>query len=362
MCFPAAAGLLTGPNSITVLVVSMLVSWSGGQGLAYLGYLRQGRGDAGAAKRVLRYGLLLGTVGIALALAVADSVAPARPATLIFGLGQGVYLLGASVVMVLGADRLLLLVLAPGVLGGAAFLALGSPAGLAHASWAALAATPLLAILLGLWLTRGRVTADGPVFAGAELLRALPSAAFGFLAAALIALPIVPGAGDRPGEHTGALLAALPLSLSMGAAEWSLFWYRRRTQRHLRATGVLRRFARAARLALLTATAQYLAAAILLTAAVLTIAALTGLVRPQWSLVVPVGAYLILGASMFLALLLQTMGSWAVPLLACTATLAVELAWRGAGALAQLAASAGLMTLLAIHSAVALSRAARHAC
>ena len=34
--------------------------------------------------------------------------------------------------------------------------------------------------------------------------------------------------------NIGALLAALPLSLSMGAAEWSLLWYRRRTQRLLR--------------------------------------------------------------------------------------------------------------------------------
>ena len=45
VCFPAAAGLLTGPSVLSVLVVALLTSWASSQALAYLGYVRQGQAD-----------------------------------------------------------------------------------------------------------------------------------------------------------------------------------------------------------------------------------------------------------------------------------------------------------------------------
>lgn len=356
--FPAAAGLLSGPASITVLLVSMLVSWSASQGLAYLGYVRLGRGDDAATKRTLRYGFAVAALGVAVALAVAGLVTGARTTALVFGLGQGLYLLGATVLMVLRAERLLLLVLTPGCLAGAGFLVLGRPAGLAAAVGWVLVVTPLLGTALAFWLTRG---GGGRPFVRTELAAAVPSAVFGLLAAALIAFPVVPSWGAGPGGvNTGALLAAVPLSLSMGAAEWTLFWYRRRSRRLLRSTGRLRVFGRRVRLVLLAALTQYLVATVLLIAAATALTWTSGLAGPDRGTAGQIGAYLALGGAMFLALLLQTMGSRFVPPAACAAAFAVELACRGFGVRAQLAAMAGLLLFLCVYALAVLGKASRH--
>src|SRR5580704_6964753 len=68
VCFPAAAGLLTGPDVLSVLIV--------------------------------------GLAGLALALAGAVLALPVHLLAVIFGAGLGAYMLGASVLMVLGAERL----------------------------------------------------------------------------------------------------------------------------------------------------------------------------------------------------------------------------------------------------------------
>src|SRR5262249_17690072 len=105
------------------------------------------------ASGVLRAGLVLGLAGVDLAFTAAALLMPVPVNALIFGFGLGAYMLGATVLLVLGSERLLLIVLAPGVLGSAAFLALGRPPQLEYAVWAALAATPLLAVGLALICT-----------------------------------------------------------------------------------------------------------------------------------------------------------------------------------------------------------------
>src|SRR5262249_33775846 len=145
---------------------------------------------------------------------------------------------------------------------------------------------------------------------------AAPAVAFGLIAAGLLAFPVVAGLDGHGRPNLGALLATLPLSLSMGAAEWSLFWYRGRTQRSLRACRRMRRFAWRARGALAVAVIQYLAVAALLIAAAAVIADHLGLLRPQWTMVPTLIAYVLLGGSMFIALLLQTFRLRAVPLVA----------------------------------------------
>jgi hypothetical protein len=188
------------------------------------------------------------------------------------------YMLGATVLMVLGSERLLLIVLAPGVLGSAAFLALGRPHYLEYAAWGALAATPALALALATWRAgrepgffgqrRSSTNAQtqepaGQLITAAELRGALPSAGFGLVVAGLLVFPVAAGLAGRQGANTGALIASLPLALSMGVAEWTLVWFRRRTQRLLRATRDVRAFAHRARLTLLIALLQYLTAAAL---------------------------------------------------------------------------------------------------
>lgn len=376
VCFPAAAGLLTGPSVLGVLVIALLTSWAMSQALAYLGYVRLGQTDSVQAARLLRAGMLAGLAGVMLALAVAAAALPARIPAIIFGAGVGAYMLGATLLIVLRGERLLLFVLAPGVLGAASFLLLGRPPQLQHAAWGALAATPLLALALAVVRTtrdaglpalgRGRhartAVAAGKLLAAAELRGALPSALFGLLAAGLLVFPVAAGLpGDR-GTNTGALLVSLPLALSMGAAEWALVWFRRRTQRLLRTTWELRAFAIRARLVLLAALLQYLTAAVLLTIAVITVAAETRLVQLHWTALPQIAAYMALGGAMFLALLLQAFGSRIFPLVTCAAALAFEVAGRGLGVSVQLVTCTELLFVLAGYAALVLGSAVRHAC
>ncbi|MBO0840291.1 MAG: hypothetical protein J2O49_05690, partial [Sciscionella sp.] len=171
--FPAGVGLLADPGkqvgtsgTVVVLGVSMLSSWPASQAVASLGYTRAGRLDVGGARRLMRLGLVVALLAVLAALAVTALVVPVRGTALAFGVGQAGYMLGASVLMVLGsvdgadpgkrvgsidadpgkrvgsvdgADRgkrvggeqLLLVALAPGVLVGGGYLLLGRPSGLA---------------------------------------------------------------------------------------------------------------------------------------------------------------------------------------------------------------------------------------
>jgi hypothetical protein len=343
VCFPAAAGLLAGPSVLSLLIVALLASWATSQALAYLGYVRLGQADPVQAARVLRAGMTAGMLIVMTALAAAALVLPVQASAIIFSAGLGAYMLGASVLMVLGSERLLLAVLAPGVLGAAAFLLLGRPPQLEPAAWCARAATPLLALGLAVMRTSrdaglpGRSgpapagSAGGQLIGAADLRGALPSAGFGLLAAGLLVFPVATGTPGHGDVNTGALLASLPLALSMGAAEWTLIWFRRRTQRVLRGTWQLRAFARTARLVLVAALLQYLTATVALTAAVIVVAIGTRLVHPQWAV-------------------------------ACAITLTFEVACRGLGASGQLVACTELLLVLLGYAAVVLGSAMRHAC
>jgi hypothetical protein len=147
----------------------------------------------------------------------------------------------------------------------------------------------------------------------------------------------------------------------MGAAEWTLVWFRRRTQALLRRTRDLRAFTTRARLVLMGALLQYLLAAVLLTAAVIAVAVATHLTRPSLAVLPQVAAYLCLGGAMFLALLLQAFGSRIIPLVACAAALAFELISRGLGVYGQLVACTELLVVLAVYAAAVFGKAVRHA-
>ncbi|HTW01199.1 MAG TPA: hypothetical protein VMF87_12945 [Streptosporangiaceae bacterium] len=362
ICFPAAVTLLIGGGVEVTLIVALLAAWSLGQGLAYLGYTRLGRTlDMKQTKRVLRVGLIIGLAAIALAMAGTGRVAHAPTSALLFGAGEGVYMLGAGVLLVLGSELWLILALAPGVLGSAAFLYLGRPPDLQHLVWIGLAATPVLALLIALIGTRGSRSADGGVFLREEWIGAIPAVGFGLVAAGLLIFPVAAGPDGRGGINVGALLAALPLSLSMGAAEACLLWYRRRTQRLMRTIKDIGAFGLRARLILLVALVTYLAAAVVLMAATVEVAGKTGLATLHPGYLPQLGAYLILAAAMFLALMLQAFGSRIFPLLAGAFALAFEIVFRDFGVLAQIVACSELLIVVGGYAAIVLARTVRHA-
>jgi hypothetical protein len=371
VCFPAAAGLLTGTGVLTMLVVALLTSWAASQALAYLGYLQLGRGDPDHARRLLRAGLFAGLVLMVAAMATLSEVIHVRPSALLFGAGLGAYMLGATVLLVLGEEWLVVIVLTPGVLASTAYLLLSRPPWLELTVWGALAATPFLGVVLALFRTTwnaDRATAahhrgSGPrhrLFALADLRNALPSAGFGLVAASLLVLPVVTGVHGHGGVNTGALLASLPLALSMGAAEWRLIWYRRHIQRVLARTGRLRDFAQRANTVLLVQLLLYLLVLMALVAAVVAVAIRAKLVEVDSAAMLQIAAYVALGGAMFVSLLLQAFGSRIFPLVSCAIALGAEIFFRGRWELGQIAICVDLMLALLAYAFVVLGNVVRY--
>ena len=361
VCFPAAVALLVGPGVLPALFVALLSSWGLSQGLAAVGYLRLGTSGSGQARRALRYGLAGCLVAVALIMTAVTFAVHARPAVLAFGTGEGAYMLGACVLLVTGGERWLPAALAPGVAGAMVFLLLGEPTELEDQTWAALAATPLLACVLAITLTTGAGPRAGRLLSRGELLGVLPAVALGVTAAGLLSFPLVAGVSGHGGENVGALIASVPLALSMGAAEWSLLWYRRAARRLLWQTDDPRWFrGRAGRLLLITA-AQYVSGMIAAVSVALGVALLFAHVPLDAAVLLSIAGYLLLGAGMFLVLLLQTVRVRLVPLAIAAATLGAELLLRRHGLAVQIAAPAALLVTVGGYAYARLGEAVLHA-
>lgn len=368
VCFAAEAGLLASRDARAVIIAALLVSWTLSQGLAYLGYLQLGQGVPVQAERVLLAGLCVGIAAVLAAMAAVSLVASAKMPVLVFGAAMGCYMLAATVLLVLGAERQLLLALSPGVVGATTFLLLGQPPHLEHATWAALAVTPLLAIGLALARTirtarihhvsRRSAARRDELLSLADVRAALPSALFGLVAGGLLVFPVAV-APPGHGASVAAVLAS-PLSLSMGAAEWILAWFRRRVQRAMRSTHKLRAFAFRSRILLAAATLHYLVATLVLTAVVVAIATVSGVLQPQWTALPQIATYLALGCSLFVSLVLNALGSRIVPVLAGAAALATEIVCHILGVNGQLGVCMALLAVIAAYAVAALGNAALH--
>jgi hypothetical protein len=165
-------------------------------------------------------------------------------------------------------------------------------------------------------------------------------------------------------------VAVLALSLSMGFAEWILLVYRRRLRRALLTWGSVGSFARAARAALVTAVAGYLAAVAGLAAAVTVPVGLIGelpraLARDladQAAVPWIAGGHLCLGGALFVALLLQSCGRIRAVLIAFATALTAETVGSQIGNpwVIQCAVAGGLFCALCAYALVVLGRATPH--
>ncbi|MFI9770741.1 hypothetical protein ACIHJG_28260 [Streptomyces sp. NPDC052415] len=210
---PGLAYLLAAPlwhatAHANALIVAGLVSWAWGQALGHRAHLRRatGRREAG---RTLLVGAPLGALG-----ATACAAVPAQggPVTLVAA-AQSAYLAAAGVLLVLGAEWLLLAALSP-LVAGSAVLPWWEPGPELRAG------LPLLALLATLAVTahalRTALAAPpGPAAPPPAAHRSLPYGLFGLSAAILVLL-----AGR---QHPYAVIA---LTVSMGPAEWLLYRYR----------------------------------------------------------------------------------------------------------------------------------------
>jgi hypothetical protein len=405
LCYAIATPMLTHPGTGYLLIMSLLLSWSVSQGVAYLAYRRIGLGDPAAGARALRGGLVTGVLVLTPVIAVSGAALGVGPKSTSLAVGQCVYLLAATAALVSGAEPWLLAALLPGVGASVIQLAFGGP--VHPAVWLAWAATIAATIGVAAVHTRaqpgaggrtGRRTGTRPGHrsgragraaarlggaaarrAWSDLVAALPYALFGLLAGGLLTFGAVSALLKLSAPSRATTLCVLALSLSMGPAEWILFAYRRRVHRLLVTRTGMAGFAWTARGVLLTVVALYAAAlgalAVVIVAAAAGIdgsaidgprgggllAGVAGASATPWV----AGANLGLGCAFFVALLLQSCGRIRPVVISCAAVLAAEAAAAvalGPGQaqvqlVVQFAASAGLCAVLLIYALVVLGRA-----
>lgn len=287
---PALAYLLTAPlwdigRHAPVLIVAGIVSWAWGQALGHRAHLRLVSGLREASGTLLT-GSLLGA-----ATATALAALPAHSALAVAGAAaQSLYLAGASVLLVLARERLLLAALSP-LIAGAAVLPWWEPGPVLRVG------LPLLA-LLATSVAAGRILWSGRAVPAASdagrprLGASLPYGLFGLAAAVLVML-----------EGRRQPYAVIALTLSMGPAEWLLYRYRGWSVAALRASATPAGFRLRSAAVLGLCLTGYLL--LLLPAALLTGSAPASL--------------LLLAAALWTALLLQAFGVARPPAVLCPA-------------------------------------------
>ncbi|HEV7935689.1 MAG TPA: hypothetical protein VGP70_25655 [Actinomadura sp.] len=373
LCYATATPALTKPGGSVVLMLSLLLSWSTSQGVAYLAYVRLGRGNRPAAAHVMRRGLTVAGLVVVPVIVVAGGLLDAGGAATALAVAQCVYLLTATVALVSGAEPWLLLALLPGAVVSTVQLALGGP--VRPVVWIAWAVT--IAATVGLAVHRtaasgpaGRASAGGRV-EWADVTMAVPYALFGLLAGGLLTFSTVSTLLGRSRPSHATAVAVLALSLSMGFAEWILVSYRRRMHRALLSRSSVESFARAARATLVAAVAAYLFVLTGLAVAIAGLAGLSGYLPrdPAGSAATPwiAGGYLGLGGAFFVALLLQSCGQIRAVLVTCASALVVEVLAAEAVAssagnpwMVQFAVACALFWALLAYAFIVLGRATSH--
>jgi hypothetical protein len=298
LAYVLGAGLWHGTADVSGLIVSALAAWAWNQALSHRAYLRLAAGGKAAAGRTLRIGAPAGALGAAV-----TGLLVSGPGTgAAFAAGQSCYLGAASVLLVLGRERALLLTLLPVAAGAGAVLIRQPPAPLALGL---LLATVTLAVLAAGHAVRDAVRSETTA-AGAtpRVLRSLPYGLFGLAAGVLAALA---GADDPR--------SVVVLTLSMGFAEWLLYRYRSLALAALRASTTSRGFTLRAGRALAYCLGAYLA-----------VLGLGSLVAGTWP-----APLLGLGAVLWTALLLQAFSLAWTPAAVTLAAAAAEATAHFAG-------------------------------
>ncbi|WP_369237737.1 hypothetical protein AB5J56_32265 [Streptomyces sp. R21] len=341
------APLLAGPHDslglpagTVPLLVGALCGWTWNQGLAHRAYSWLGLGDRPAAHRALLIGA---PAGVLLGSLAAFAAAPTHPEAVAFAAGQSCYLAAATVLLVTGRERALLVALLPMTAGAALALVHPMPNGVRLAFLLGSLTAVALVILQPVRRLRTSASArqggrggEAPRKTGREgaegaknaprLTAALPYALYG-LGSGVLVLHAALGdvlAGDQ--HSTVAAPAAVALTLSMGPAEWLLFRFRSAGLTALRSSSTPKDFRRTTALTLVRCLTGYVAALLALTAA-------TAALWPHAPGVtgVRLAGLLLLGVVLWTGLLLQSFGAvlsaaavCAVAALAQTAALAAH--------------------------------------
>ncbi|TLQ46450.1 hypothetical protein [Streptomyces marianii] len=330
----AAPVLGAGRPAHVPLLAAALAGWAWNQALAHRAYTWLGLGERPAAARALLRGA---PVGVLLGAAAAAAAAPVHVPALLFAAGQSLYLAAATVLLVLGRERVLLPALLP--LVGGVLLAAVHPV----PAWAHLV-LPLASVTAAVGLAAGAVTgvlrSAGSAGRGRNGCRrtgpgglggSVPYGLFG-LGSGVLVLHV---ALESPPF-------AVALTLGMGPAEWLLYRFRADSLAGLRACTSPRAFRMSVAAALVRALAGYAGALLTLMAAALLLWPGGG-AGPDPATAAGV---LLLGAVLWNGLLLQAFGAVLSPALVCCAAALLPPLLPGSELLLVPAAASAVLVLL----------------
>jgi len=298
------------------LLVAVVAGWGISQVMAIVGHTLIGRGNGSGAGKVLGLVLIAGLALMALCGAIAalgtgwDRNLVAACCT------QTLYVMAVAVLLLFERDRLLWLSLLPGAVVSVGYLA-GNPLGMGR-EFAVAAVLFAMAFAFGSALYAAddafQHDARSPAWLGrADIWTAARFGTYGLLVGLFLAAPVMNAALSTQSDSALLGAAMVPLVLSMGVAEWQLTLYNQRTIRAMDTARDMDSFGRVAWRTLLVAAGTHAAALLGLSiAAAITILVVVGhLPADVVGLLV---AYLMLGAALFLALVLTTWGRIAVVL------------------------------------------------
>ncbi|GAA3396423.1 hypothetical protein [Streptomyces roseoviridis] len=324
------------PPGAVPLIAGAVTGWVWNQALAHRAYSWLGLGDRRAAVRALLTGAPAGALAGAVVAALAAR--PGEGPAALFGAGQALYLAAATVLLVLGRERALLCALLP-LAGAVPAFRHDLPDALrvlllllsltATVTFAALVLRPGARRPGAARPARGR--------AGPPLAASLPYGLFG-LGSGLLVL------------YAGAD-AVIALTLSMGPAEWLLHRFRGTALARLRLLTTARAFRRAVTATLARCLVGYLAVLFVLsvTAALLWPGA-AAVSAPR------TGSLLLVGAVLWLGLLLQAFGAVAGAAAVCLLAATAQALAPAAGTVAAGAAA----TVLGVLTCALLVRPTAH--
>ncbi|MFE2409871.1 hypothetical protein ACFXDE_16175 [Kitasatospora sp. NPDC059408] len=351
------------PSGMLALTVATVASWAFNQALAHRAYRWLSRLRRRDSAVCLSIGAPIG----ALIASAAAYVVGGPLASLLFAAGQSAYLGAATVLLVLGREKFLLLALAPASIGAGVVLAVDVPQ---VVRTVVLLSSLVLAVGLAVRelvnCIRGDKEAKDAATVRLQLRQEIPHLLFGLACGTLtliaglgVTIHQAVETGAARGAHTAPTgPAMIALTLSLGLAEWLLFRYRAMAVAALRVSHTSGEFVRRTGGVLLGCLFIYLT----------TVAALDAAATVLWpgapALGVPqLGALLLLGGSLWLALLLNAFGlSWSTALI-CLAAAGAESAGLLTGADPTLLQLIGCGTAAFVLTAIAgpvLGRTTQH--
>ncbi len=307
--FIAAGDLLQRQQMLWVGLLALLLAWAWNQGFGALVHRLLGRGNLPGAYRLSRLSLASGTTIIPFTVWAISVAEFGDGSIILFAAGQTAYLIAAATLLTFGKDRLLILVLLPGVAVVLTSFVFSSVSD--RAVVIATILTLLLVVFAMFWVSNDGNRVRVPRLTRVDLSIAGLHAVLGTVWAILIGL-----AGFSIIESRGVVqivsLAAAPMVLSMGLAEWLLLRLRREIRALLIATDSPTEFARLARQTFARLTGVFVVVLTVLATVIGIGAYLFGALEGPGILLA--FAFVWLGTAFFAGLALVSMGQISIPL------------------------------------------------